>query len=223
MNSKYISMFVTVAALMSFATFSPVYADTTCTGQYGQTVPCAPTNLNINKQVQDPVSGNYVQNITTTKFSQGDKVNFKLVVTNNSGETFHGVTVDDTMPSNVIVDDIDMTYTDRDGKKPMTITSDKKSVKFTINELAAGQSQTLYIMAHLVGPYSTEDTFCRDNWATVIGNERPAGDRTFARFCVANKVGTATTLPVAGVEDLIYVLPFALSGIGGLALLKKRS
>jgi uncharacterized repeat protein (TIGR01451 family) len=212
-----------VAAIVAAGFGAPVYADETCTNQYGAEVPCPSINLTINKQVQDPENGEYVENVTTAKFSQNDKVNFKLIVSNTSGETFHNVKVTDTVPENVAIDDADTDYLNAEGKKVYTVSTDKKTVDFTIDELTAGKTVTMFIFAHLTGPYPAEDQFCRDNWANVTASERPGGDRNFARFCVANKVGEAAKLPVAGVEDLVYVLPFIGTGLGGLALLKKRS
>lgn len=214
---------VVSAAVVAAGFRVPVFANDTCTDQYGAEVPCPSINLTINKQVQDPENGEYVENVTTAKFNQGDKVNFKLIVSNTSGETFHNVKVTDTVPENVLADDADTDFVNKDGKKVFTVSGDKKSVEFTVDELPAGKTVTMFIFAHLVGPYPAEDQFCRDNWANVTADERPNGDKNFARFCVTNKVGAAQKLPVAGVEDLVYVLPFIATGAGGLALLRKRS
>jgi uncharacterized repeat protein (TIGR01451 family) len=226
MNAKTkttLGAFVSAAVLALTATLSPVSADGECTNSYGATVPCAPLNLTINKQVQDPENGEYVENVTDAKFNQGNQVSFKLIIVNSSGETFHNVKITDGVPENLVIDTVDMDYVNKDGKKEYTISSDKKNVEFQIDEMPAGTTVTAFIVAKLVGTYPTDDTFCRDNWAYVKADERPDGDKNFARFCVTNKVLGTTTLPVAGVEDFIYLLPFAATGLGGIALLKKRS
>jgi len=222
MTSKSIifTLLVTTALLVA----RPVYADG-CNGQYGGQYGdgCPlPNNLNINKQVQDPMTGLYVENVTTPKFSQGNKVVFKLIVTNTSGETFFPVYVNDTVPENLVIDDADVTKVNKDGKKKIKISSDKKHVKVEVDELPAGASFDVYIWTHLVGTYPTDDQFCRDNWADVHSPQRPEGDKNFARFCVANKVLGASTLPTAGASDLLYMLPFALSGLGGIAIMRKK-
>lgn len=220
--AKYFVTALSMAALLSVGAL-PVAASE-CTDQYGSTVPCGPINLTINKQVQDPENGEYVENVTTAKFSQGNKINFKLIVTNSSGETFHNVKVKDSVPDNVVIDQADTDYLNKDGGKVFTISDDKKTVEFTIDEFPAGRTANMYVMAHLTGPYPTDNEFCRDNWAYVTATERPDGDKNFARFCVANKVAGAQKLPVAGVEDIVYVLPFITTGLAGAALtLKKRS
>lgn len=217
--SKYILVLSLVLTSLFLA--DSVIADGNCSTSYGQEV-CVPNDLNINKMVQDPKDGVYVENVTTPKFSQGDKVIFKLIVKNNSGETQKNVRVTDGVPENLVIDDADMNYVNSDGKKDITISSDKKNVEFKINELTAGREVTLFVWTHLVGPYPAEDSFCRDNWAVVRSDQRPNDDRNFARFCVQSKISGAKTLPAAGVNDLVLVIPFALSGLGGLALLKKR-
>jgi uncharacterized repeat protein (TIGR01451 family) len=222
MTSKLVALSLTTAAILSIGAFN-VFADD-CSTDYGGTTTCKPTDLFINKQVQDPVSGQYVENITTPKFNQGDKVVFKFIVNNNSGIVMNDVTVTDQVPENFEITDAQAAFNNtRDWKKVITISDDKKSVKFDIGELAIGQTREMFLFTKLVGTYPATDQFCRDNWANVTASERPNGDKNFARVCVASKVGTATTLPVAGAEDLVMILPFIATGLGGIALLKKKS
>jgi uncharacterized repeat protein (TIGR01451 family) len=213
-----------IAIILAFATAGlflvhPVFADNQCNDQYGNTVPCQPTNLNINKMVQDPISGKYVENITTPEFSQGNNVNFKLTVTNNSGETFTNVSVTDGVPTNLLIDDA---TTNLNSGVKIDVSSDKKNLTVHIDNLTVNESVDIYVFTHLVGAYPAGDSFCQDNWAKVTASARPNGDTNFARFCVANNASGAKTLPTAGVEDLLYIIPSVLTGIGGLALLRKN-
>ncbi|MFC1647048.1 hypothetical protein ACFL1A_02060 [Patescibacteria group bacterium] len=220
MKTKHITTTFLLTILALFAMSGQVFADGNCTTNYGGKTICTPTDLNINKQVQDPVTGLYVENITTPKFSQDDRVNFKLIVTNNSGETFTGVEIKDNAPENILIDEVSTSL--KDGVKT-EIASDKKSALIKLDKMTVGQSIDVYVMTHLVGSYPTEDNFCRDNWSEVRATARPEGDTNFARFCVTNKVLGETTLPTAGVTDILYVLPFLGTGLGGAALLKKRN
>lgn len=222
MKSKYI---VTILFLIaSFLTLvTAVHADGECSTSYGGTTTCEPKDLTINKMVQDPITGAFVENITTSKFSQGDKVVFKLEVKNTSGQTFKNVHVKDNVPDNFVIDDADVNRVNSDGKKDISISSDKKWVDIRLDQFTAGSTAEFFVWTHLVGPYASEDSFCRDNWAFVTSDERPNGDRNFARVCVQNKVLGTTTLPAAGAEDLLIMLPFALTGLTGLTLLKKKS
>lgn len=221
--SKYIALILSLFTIAAMASLHPVFADGNCDNSYGSSNPCQPTNLTINKQVQDPITGLFVENITTAEFSQGDKVVFKMIVSNSSGETFFPVTVRDTVPDNFVIDTADTNFVNGDSTKTFEISSDKKSITYTIKQLPAGNTVEMLLWTHLVGTYPNADSFCRDNWANVTSPQRPNGDTNFARVCVASKVSGATTLPTAGFDDIVYMIPFALSGIGGLALLKKRS
>lgn len=190
-----------------------------CTDQYGGTVACQPVDLTINKEVQNPQTGAFVENITTPLFSSGNIVVFKLTVTNASGETFRPVTVTDSVPENFRIDDTQVATTD---PATVSVAMDKKSVTITLNSLPASQSVDLFLWTHLVGPYPTTDSFCRTNTTRATAPARPKGDDDTATVCVQTKVMAATTLPVAGYNDLVLVLPFMGVGLGGLALLKKR-
>jgi len=218
MTSKQITTAIAITAATFFLAAAPVKADGNCTDQYGSTVPCQPNNLNINKQVQDPITGQFVENITTPEFSQGNNVSFKLIVTNNSGETFSGVNITDNVPANLVIDDVS---TDQSTGVTTNLSTDKTDLTVNFDKMVAGQTNNIYVLAHLIGPYPTGDSFCQDNWATVTAPARPSGDTNFARFCVVNNVSGTTKLPTAGIEDLVYVIPFAITGLGGVALLKK--
>jgi uncharacterized repeat protein (TIGR01451 family) len=231
MTSKTITTFlVSTAAALLLA--GPVYADNTCTDQYGATTSCQPTNLNINKKVQDPtlvaptpmpgqslpIDVNYVENITNPITYPDGKVNFELIVTNNSGETFNNVVITDNVPDNIVVDSV--TTDQKSDNTTVTISNSNKNVEVKFNNLTVNQVARVFVMTHLVGAYPNGD-FCRDNWAKVTASARPNGDTNFARFCVKNTTTGVTKLPTAGVEDLAYIIPFAISGLGGLALLRK--
>jgi len=221
MNSKAVVLSFTIAALL-FAGATKIAADD-CSVDYGGTKTCYPTDLFINKQVQDPADGTYVENITTPKFSQGDTVVFKMIVKNNSNQIMNDVKVTDGVPENFEITDAQVSYTNvHSFKNLFEINSDKKNVTFYLDEMAVGQTKEMYLWTKLVGTYPTDDSFCRDNWANVTASERPNGDKNFARVCIANKVLGTTKLPVAGAEDLLMILPFIATGLGGMALLRKK-
>jgi uncharacterized repeat protein (TIGR01451 family) len=223
MNKKIIALSLIAAAALSLGTTTVVADD--CTTDYGGTTTCKPTDLFINKQVQDPMTGQYVENVSTAKFNQGDTVVFKMIVTNSSNQLMNDTRVTDTVPENLVITDAQANYTNpkRDGQTLFEISSDKKSVTFFLGEMAVGQTKEMFLWTKVVGPYPAESQFCRDNWANVTSSERPNGDKNFARVCVANKAGEATTLPVAGAEDLLMMLPFIGTGLAGFALLTKRN
>ena len=157
------------AIVLSLGVFTaPAYA-ATCTGQYGETFECA-TDIFINKMVQDPVSGQYVENVTDARFSKDDKVVFRLTVKNSAGDDRIDTKVTDSVPDNLVIDDVEVIA---DGNKWVTISSDKKSMEVKIEKIGVGKEITIYLWTHLVGPYPTEPQFCRDNWATVKAPDKP--------------------------------------------------
>jgi len=201
-----------------------VHADD-CTTNYGGTTTCVPTDLFINKMVQNPKTGEYVDNVITPIFNQGNTVVFKMVVTNSSNQTLTDVKVTDQVPENFEITDAQVNFTIRESRlvngRAYAINSDRRFITFYLDEMAPGQVKEMFLWTKLIGPYPAGDSFCRDNWANVTAVERPNGDKNFARACVTNQVLGTTTLPVSGAEDLLMMLPFVGTGLGGLALLRK--
>lgn len=199
-----------VASVLSLAT--PVFADT-CTTQYGGTQTCVPSDLTINKQVKNPSTNVFVENLTTTDptFTAGKEVLYKLIVKNASGETFDPVTVKDTLPPY-------LTFV----SGPGTYNKDTRVLEFKLEKMIAGETRTVEILARVVDASqfpAGKSLFCVTNVAEVKALNRFDSDS--AQACLQNGE-TVTTLPVAGFNDLMILLPFAGVGAGGLALLKRN-
>jgi len=208
---KTIATSVSLFALSLLVGASTVFAD--CTNQYGSTVPCQPDNLIINKQVQDPITGTFVENITSARFVKGNSVIFRLTIENTSGETFQEVKVEDKLPDNLDYVDSDPTGTWDSGNKTVTI---------KLGSMPADTKRTVFVWAKVGGSFPAENTFCRDNWAKVTATARPNGTTDIARVCITNKVLGSTTLPTAGVNDLVMMIPLLGMAGTGLALMRKK-
>ena len=208
---KTIATTVSLLVLSLLVGASTVFAD--CTNQYGSTVPCQPENLTINKQVQDPINGLFVENITSARFVNGNNVIFRLTVSNTSGETFSDVKVEDRLPDN-------MDYVDSNP----TGTWDKtnKTVTIKLGAMPADTKREVFVWAKIVGPYPKEDPFCRDNWSKVTDPARPNGTTDTARVCITNKVLGSTSLPTAGVNDIVMMIPLLTMAGTGIALMRKK-
>src|ERR1017187_8685888 len=93
--NKIINIVTISFGLISFLIFTPsgVLAQ-----QYGNN---QSTQLNLNKMVQDPATGNFVDNLGTsnTIFNAGQNVDYRLVLSNNGNTSFGFVDVTDTLPS----------------------------------------------------------------------------------------------------------------------------
>ena len=190
-----------------------VFADV-CTTQYGGTTTCVPSDLTINKQVKNPISNVFIENLTTTDqtFAPGNDVLYRLTIKNNSGETFNPVNVKDILPPY-------LTFV----AGPGTYDSATRTLTFSLENLIAGETRTVEILARVVAADqfpSGKSLFCVVNVSEVRALNRFDSDS--AQVCLQNGVLGVTTLPVAGFDSLALLLPFAGVGLGGLALLKKQ-
>lgn len=195
---------------------SPVFAQS-CTTQYGGTTTCVPTDVTINKQVRDPINMNlFRENITAgdTAYAPGSEVEYKLTVRNGSNQTFTTATVRDVLP-----DQLD--FVAGSG----TYNTSTRTLTFTITNFTPGATVTERILARVKDASTflptNQSLFCNiANRADVTAGDRTDNDQ--ASLCVQTKILGATTLPVAGFDDLLIILPFIGTALGGLALLKKK-
>lgn len=197
----------------------PHVAAQECTTQYGGTTTCVSTNLTINKQVQNPSTGNFVENLGSSDptFSAGGEVLFRLIIKNTGSQTLTTVTVKDIFPT-------ELTFT----SGPGTFDKESNTLTFTLDNLTAGESRTVEILATVDPAKVSRDRslFCVVNKATISANPSASlgtsSDQDTSQLCIQTSVLGITTLPVAGFNDFILLLPFATLGLAGIALLIKR-
>lgn len=182
----------------------------TCTNQYGAEVACQPVDLTINKMVKHPTSGVFVENIVSsdTPYSPGTEVLYRLVIRNASGETHNPVTVTDQLP-------VELTFISGPGVystpgKPGGV------LTFKLENVIAGETRTQEVLVKVEPATPTKCDIV--NTARVTSPARPSGDDDTVSICVSK---AAPTLPVAGFDDLLLILPFVGTALGGLAILKK--
>ncbi len=217
-NHKALISSVVLAAM---ATFAPSVSADMCTTQYGGTVTCVPSDLTINKQVAKPVEGDskggvsvvYVDNLTTTDptFQAGAEVLYRLVIKNTSDVTFKTVTVKDTLPPYLEF-----------VSGPGSYDASTRALTFTLDNFGK-EERTVEIIAKVVDASrfpAGKSLFCVTNVAEVRAENRFDSDS--AQICLKNGE-VVTNLPVAGFNDFALILPFLGVGLGGAALLKKRS
>ena len=214
MNQKFLALSTIGLIAGALMMVTPVSADM-CTTQYGGTTTCSPSDLTINKQVKDPKSNTFVENLTSTDttFTPGTEIDYRLTIKNNSGQTFDPVNVKDTFPPY-------LTFVSGPGSYDST----NRVLNITMNNLIAGETRTVDIATRVVDANqfpSGKSLFCVVNVGEVSALNRHDSDS--AQACLQNGVLGVTTMPVAGVNDWMMLLPFAGVGLGGVALLKKRS
>lgn len=211
MNTKNIVLSALATLALLAIPASQVFAQS-CTTQYGGQVTCAPADLTINKQVQNPVTKSFVENLTTSDptYKPGDNVLFQLTITNSSGQTFDPVTVKDVLPPF-------LTFV----AGPGSYDAGSNTLTFMLNNLIAGETRSVQIMAHVNS--IDKSMVCVNNYAEARDDAVGRFDSDNAQLCLSTNVLGATTLPVAGFNDYLLLLPFAGVSLSGLALLKKRS
>jgi uncharacterized repeat protein (TIGR01451 family) len=214
MNTKQIklSIIATTVALTSFFV-RPVFADG-CTTQYGgYSAPCPSTDLSINKQVKNPATGVFVENlgVTDAAFGADSKVTYKLLVTNSSNDTFAEVTIKDVIPEY-------LTFI----AGPGTYDVPSRTLTIIEKDLKSGETRSLEFVAQVVPKDKLPDTsfFCVTNKASVSANDRY--DEDTADGCIQKDISGKSTLPVAGFNDIALMIPFAATGLTGLTFLIKR-
>ena len=184
-----------------------------CTTQYGGSTTCVSTDLTINKQVKNPATGNFVENLgaSDATFSANGQAHFRLIIKNNSNQTFSTVTVKDIFPK-------ELTFT----AGPGTFDQANNTLTFTLDNVNAGESRTVELLATVDPNKVNKDrsVSCVINTAQVSAQNR--SDQDTAQLCIQTNILGATTLPIAGFNDFALLLPFAALGATGVALLIKR-
>lgn len=224
MNIQKITFAVAFLALVSAAVFTaPVILADTCVSVYGYGFSCQPSvNISINKSVQNPQNGNFVDNLGTNdpKYIADQTVTFRIVVTNTGNQNIGKVTVKDVFPQFISF-----------VSGPGTFDNSTKVLSFEMLNLAAGESRTVTVQGKVVA----ENQLPSDIGIACITNQAVAtadnGNSTSdnAQLCVEKKVlGTTnvvvfpvnpvTTIPATGPE---YFLGFIPAGLLGLFLRKK--
>jgi len=201
-----------ISSFIALTSLPKAYADSY--GNYGGGE--TPTDLVINKEVKNPISNVYVENLGSTDptFSPDATVSFRLIIKNGSGETMNPVTVIDQLPSYLSFVSASV---------PSSYDKNLNKVTFTLANMIAGESRTIDLTVK-VAPRSAfqpnRSLFCVTNYSKVTSPARPNGDDDTAELCLATAPGN---LPVAGVNDIFAILPFLTMGGIGLALLKKNT
>lgn len=217
MNTKNIvlSLISGLAFTACVARLAPtVFADT-CTTQYGGTQTCQSSDLIIDKQVQNPITGNFVENLGSDRpFSPGATILFQLTIKNTSGQTFDPVTVTDVFPHYLSF-----------VSGPGTYDAGNRTLTFTLNNVIAGETRTVQVMVKVANANqipSMSTPLCENNYSEARDDAVGRFDSDTAQICIQTNVLGATTLPVAGSNDLALLLPFAGLGLTGIALLRKK-
>lgn len=229
MNKLIISFAFAVLAGVLFTSQIFASGESNCQTIYGGGQTCnSGVKFTLNKLVQVPGKGggNYVDNLTVSdaKYTAGQTVNFKIVVTNTGTTTLNNVAVVDTFPQFI-------NFTAGAGN----YNSGNKQLAFTIPSLATGASQEFIVSGKVVDEGQLPTTA----GITCVTNTAHAGDTSgsvaddMSQVCIQKNVFGAPTpevfqkvpvnqIPATGPElySLIGLIP---TGIAGIMLRKKSN
>lgn len=211
---------------MFLANTGSVSANDGCTPIYGGGQTCPPPgDITIDKTVQTPQNGIFVNNLTVNdpKYTPGQSVNFKIVITNTTSTKISKVTINDVFPSY-------LTFESGSGNYD----SGKNTLTFTLDNLNGGESRTYDLKAKIIDSASipfTNGVVCVVNQAIgTTSDNKSAQDNS--QLCIQKETVTKGGLPVAPAPKVTTtpptgpeMLPLLALIPGGLAgyLLRKKS
>ena len=190
-------------------------------GQYGG-APC-PQNLTVNKQVRNPITGTYVENLLAgdATYSLKSEVVYSLKITNTSSASMSSVLVTDTLPAELkdakVVDATRVTEEKYDASN--------RKLTFKLSGLGAGETRDILVKATVIDSVSVEsgkDKKCEVKNYVKVETTGVNPDEDTAELCIQTQVLGKTTLPSAGVEDVLPLVPFMGMGLTGIGLFLKR-
>lgn len=185
-------LYFTVLGMIFVALFmlaGKTFAAVRCETQYGGGQVCVRTGeLQINKKVVDPDTGELFDNLSSSRFfAPGREITFRLFIKNVGDEAFSKVQVTDTLPA--------------------FLEKVEGDLSFEISDLTPGETEERTIKTRVVSELSS-DSACAVNTAEAVsGGDR---DRDTAQVCVEKKVLGVTKLPPTGPKYWFLILPASI-------------
>ncbi len=179
-------------------TFIPkMYAE--CVPIYGGGESCANPNLSIIKTVFNPISNTYVHDLglNDTRFQPGQRVSFKITVTNTGrGKATH-VVITDFLPSSLLAV----------APNPDSMTGPAgATVTIQANTINPGDSAVFTVVGEVVSTLP-QSVLCSNNQAKVTSSENSTGISDFSQFCVQQSITPTSTLTTVTPTPLVTSIP----------------
>ncbi len=202
-----------LVAVLVFAKSSPVvFAQ-----QYGPYGPSPIQNIVVDKLVNKPGSGDFVDNLSPSdpRFAPGQDVFFRIRVKNPNDQALTGVTVKDFIP-----DFVDVIETPGSGN------SSNRTITINAGDFGAQEEKVYVVKARVVGSdkiSNDKGIFCLVNRAN--GSNSSVSDEDTAQFCVektVKQVVNVTQIPSTGPEMGFALLTLNTLGFGAGLYLRKR-
>jgi uncharacterized repeat protein (TIGR01451 family) len=221
-----------VLAVAFLAAALPSFADgstSQCQVIYGGGEVCnQQIQFSLNKLVQVPGKGggDYVDNLNANdpKYTAGQTVNYKVVITNTGNSDINHIKATDTLPTF-------LTFVSGNGQ----FDSNSNTLTFDVNNLSVGKAQEFIITAKVADNNtlpSNQTTICVINHVTAVAdNGDTASDSSQA--CIAKQIVNVTptpqvftTIPPKSIPntgpEMLPLLGLIPAGLAGLKLRGKK-
>ncbi len=208
---KILSAGTTLISVIFLLIFpNPIFAqyNSSCPSVYG--AQCPTGNISINKTIQNPQTGEYVDALSANgpNFLPGENVKFKIEVTNKGNSDLNNIHVTDKFPQ--FLEFV---------SGPVQFDSNSHSLSWTIDKLSPGDSQYFDITAKIASTNLPDvNISCITNFAEAQQDQQIAQDTV--PFCFQTKVlGTSTTLPKTGPSYTEMIFGLSLFSLAAALLI----
>jgi uncharacterized repeat protein (TIGR01451 family) len=177
--------------------FNAQKASARCVDQYGGGQTCYEGELQVNKMVKNPESGNYTDNLYSNdvKYSPDQEIWFRVTIKNTGSDNLSNVEIKDKFPDYVLFDSGNGFWNATD-----------KTLSWKIDNLSTNESKDYEIKGKIVGSGSLPNdagTYCVNNYAEAKKDSKFASDTAY--FCISKKVLGMTSMPKTGANLLLTI------------------
>lgn len=217
MNKLLILLVFTFLTLVAFPKLA--WADSGCNpSTYGQTTyggECPSPNLNIEKFVKNPSTGQFVENLEASNphFLADQKIIFRLKITNNSNSELTNIEIKDKFPD----------FTDFISG-PGKFDQNTKTLTFSIDKLKPGEFREYEITGKIKpkSALSSNDLSCVTNYSEAKSGGQFSSDTSV--YCIENQIlAPVQELPKTGPASAILVLLGSSALLATSAFLYKKA
>lgn len=191
--------------------FNAQKASARCVDQYGGGQTCYEGELQVNKMVKNPSTGDYTDNLYSNdvNYSPDQEIWFRVTVRNTGNDNLTGITVKDRLPDYVIFESGTGSW------------DNSHTLTWIIDNLSPNESKDYEIKGKIVGSGSLPNdagTYCVNNYAEAQKDNKGASDTAY--FCISKKVLGMTTMPETGANLLLIIFLLTSIPVFGILTIK---
>lgn len=185
-------LFAIIAGLLFLILPQPAFA------QYVVQTPSPNSQININKLVQDPRNGNFVENLNSNEFLFGvnQEIDFRLDVRNTGQTDLNNIAVSDTLPAQLAF-----------LSGPGAFSDSTNTLNFSVDKLSPGETKTFVVKSKVRTTF--EGNVCVTNFSQASVNNLVSQDT--AVVCLGKAIlPSLRELPKTGVSSVALYLSTSL-------------